>query len=372
MGTTGLFDFKDSFNSSFFVGREAELSYLETRLIKEKRRVGLITGKNAVGKTTMVHIFLNRFFKERSDEVEFIGYFSHRYDLPQLTDHTRLVVIDDLSYDISGDTLDRILKYIDQNPNKQFLLISPFEDQFLNKHINYKITLQNFREDESLQILTNTLQKKIGHQEALKLIAQTQGNPYLIKLISYYLNDPYHLYTVNDILKMISDNISVSGIIDLNGKPIATGSREFGQIVSDIKIFNNSILSKIKMNPSEMYRLKPREFEEFIAELMLKQGYVVDLTQVTRDGGKDLIMARHGDIGNFIYYVECKQYQPKNPVGVQLVRQLAGTILADQVTAGIMITSSYFSSDAIQYSQKLKHQLSLVDYVKLKQWLHLL
>lgn len=305
MKTTGLYDFRDSFNSSAFVGREAELSYLETLLIKEKRRVGLITGKNAIGKTMMVHIFLNRFFKELADEVEFFSYFSSHYELPQLADHKKLVVIDDLSTDISEGTLDRILKYIDLNSNKQFLLISPFEDLFLNKHINYKITLQNFREDESLQILTNTLQKKIGHEEALKLIALTQGNPYLIKLISYYLNDPYHLYTVNDILKMISDNISVSGITGLNGKPIETDSREYGQIVSDIKIFNSSVLSKIKMNPSEMYKLNPREFEEFVAELMLKQGYTVDLTQVTRDGGKDLIMARHGDIGNFIYYVEC-------------------------------------------------------------------
>jgi len=371
VGTTGFFSFDDSFSSGSFVGREAELSYLETRLIKEKRRIGLITGKNAVGKTAMVHIFLDRFFKGRKDEVEVIYYPQFR-ELPPPDDYIKLVIIEEISYDFSQDTVERILRYIDQNPNKQFLLVSPFENSLLNRHINYKITLQNFRVDESLEILTNTLQKSIGHQEALKLIALTQGNPYLIKLISYFLNDPYHLYTVDDILKMISDNINVSGIVGLNGKPIETQSQEFRQIVSDIKIFNSSVLSRIKSNPSEMYKLKPREFEEFIAELMLKQGYIVDLTQATRDGGKDLIVARHQDIGNFIYYVECKQFQPKNPVGVKLVRELGGTILADKVTAGIMITSSYFSPDAIEFSQKLQHQLSLVDYVKLKQWLKIL
>jgi len=107
-----------------------------------------------------------------------------------------------------------------------------------------------------------------------------------------------------------------------------------------------------------------------LPNLWRKGGYKVDLTKATRDGGKDLIIANHSDIGNFIFYVECKKYSPTIPVGVNLVRELAGTVLADRVTAGIMVTSSYFSPDAINYSTQVKHQLSLIDYLKLKDWIH--
>ena len=118
-----------------------------------------------------------------------------------------------------------------------------------------------------------------------------------------------------------------------------------------------------------MYQLTSRQFEEMVAELMTNRVYNVDLTKATIDGGKDLKIANHVDIGNFIYYLECKRYSPTKPVGVNLVRELAGTISVDRVTAGIMITSSYFSPDAIEFSEKIRHQMSLIDYVKLKEWL---
>ena len=120
-----------------------------------------------------------------------------------------------------------------------------------------------------------------------------------------------------------------------------------------------------------MFDISPRQFEEFVAELMAKRGYEVDLTKATRDGGKDLIIASNKDLGDLIFYVECKQKALTKPVGVHLVRQLAGSIFADRVTAGIMITSSYFSTAAKDYSQQIKHQLSLVDFIRLKDWLKL-
>lgn len=71
------------------------------------------------------------------------------------------------------------------------------------------------------------------------------------------------------------------------------------------------------------------------------------------------------DFVPFLIYVECKQYAPDRPVGVNLVRELYGTISADEATAGLLITSSYFSKDAINFKNKVKHRLNLMDYVQL-------
>jgi len=115
--------------------------------------------------------------------------------------------------------------------------------------------------------------------------------------------------------------------------------------------------------------LTPRQFEEYTAELFEKRGYKVKLTPETRDGGKDLLIIQGDTLGEFLIYTECKRYAPDNPIGVRIVRELFGTIIADRATAGIIVTSSYFSPDAIVFTEKIKHQMSLVDFVKLKKWI---
>jgi len=139
-------------------------------------------------------------------------------------------------------------------------------------------------------------------------------------------------------------------------------------IITDIKYISNAI-THIYKNPSDIHKLTSRQFEELIAELFTRQGYNVQLTKATRDGGKDLLILENKLIGNFLIYTECKKYAPDKHVGINLVRELYGTIVYDRATAGILITSSHFSKDAIAFTEKIKHQMSLIDYNKLKLWL---
>jgi len=119
-----------------------------------------------------------------------------------------------------------------------------------------------------------------------------------------------------------------------------------------------------------MYEISPRQFEEFVAELLEREGFNVNLTKATRDGGKDIFIATKNNLGNFLYYVECKRYSSDNPVGVNLVRELYGTISADRATAGLLITSSYFTPDAISFTKNIQYQLSLKDFFDLKTWVN--
>ena len=136
-------------------------------------------------------------------------------------------------------------------------------------------------------------------------------------------------------------------------------------IVTDLNTINTSLLSRVANKPSLIHECTSREFEELVCEMLDKKGYKVNLTQQTRDGGKDIIIIEDNLIGSFLIYVECKKYAPDRPVGVNLVRELYGTISADKATAGLLITTSYFSQDAINFKNQVSHQLSLIDYVKL-------
>ncbi|MDL2301012.1 restriction endonuclease [Lachnospiraceae bacterium OttesenSCG-928-D06] len=134
------------------------------------------------------------------------------------------------------------------------------------------------------------------------------------------------------------------------------------EIVRDVTIINESLLKQAHKNPQIIHNFTPREFEIFVSEFLDKQGYEVKLTKQTRDGGKDLIVVQKSLLGEFSIYVECKKYDSQRPINVGLIRELYGTVMADAVTAGLLITTSYFTKDAKDYTEKIKHRMSLMDF----------
>jgi division/cell wall cluster transcriptional repressor MraZ len=114
--------------------------------------------------------------------------------------------------------------------------------------------------------------------------------------------------------------------------------------------------------------ISPRDFEIMVAEILSKMGYDIELTQATSDGGVDIYAAKNSEMGNFLYLVECKHYQ-KQHVGVEILRTLYGVVEDKKATAGLLVTSSYFSQPAIDFSQRNEHRLKLADYYKVLEWI---
>ncbi|KIF80453.1 hypothetical protein TSA66_05890 [Noviherbaspirillum autotrophicum] len=54
------------------------------------------------------------------------------------------------------------------------------------------------------------------------------------------------------------------------------------EVVQDV---NEELLLRLSRDPTLMYHLAPRKFEEMVAHLFEDRGYTVTLTQQTRDGG---------------------------------------------------------------------------------------
>jgi len=366
MYTTNLFE---SFPLDIFVGRNEELSKLEQLLIHDKEKVVTISGNNATGKTLLWRQFLNLQKESYGERVQVLRATSPFTTLPTIDQKTNLVIIDDISYDFNRELEKRLTDLVNKHLDKQFLLVGAHANKFKRLASN-DIHLSNFKDNSSDELLHKLLKSKIPPKEIQKIANLTKGNPYLLNLFSSLLNE--NKYSIDQIYKLVTEKFSKKGVFENSGVEIIDTTPQFQHIISDIKIVNSDILNLLKRRPEDIYNLTPRQFEETVAELMLRRGYTVELTQQTRDGGKDMIIANQKDIGNFLYYLECKKHAPDRPVGVNLVRQLAGTVSVDKVTAGIMVTSSYFSPEAIQFTEKIKHQMSLIDYVKLKEWLKMI
>jgi hypothetical protein len=112
-----------------------------------------------------------------------------------------------------------------------------------------------------------------------------------------------------------------------------------------------SIINYLAQNPSELYTLDPRRFEELIAELLMRDGMEVELTEASKDGGRDLLAWADTPFGRHLYLVECKRYGVQNPVGVSIVRSLYGVLEAEQATAGLIVTTSSFTKGALEFQR---------------------
>ena len=125
------------------------------------------------------------------------------------------------------------------------------------------------------------------------------------------------------------------------------------------------LLEKISENPDMVYKISPRQFEEVVFKILDNLGFDVTLTKQSHDGGKDLIITQKSVLGEYVTYVECKKFRRDRPVSIGIVKELYGTVLGDSVTAGLIITTSLFSKEAIQFAEMHKARMTLRSFNEL-------
>ena len=129
------------------------------------------------------------------------------------------------------------------------------------------------------------------------------------------------------------------------------------------------LISYFSSHPEKMYELDPRKFEELIAELLIREEMDVELTQPSKDGGRDILAVASTTLGKHLYLVECKRYATTNKVGVSIVRSLYGVVEAERATSGIIVTTSDFTRGAIEFGKTVENRLELKNYDSLTKWL---
>lgn len=104
-----------------------------------------------------------------------------------------------------------------------------------------------------------------------------------------------------------------------------------------------------------------------IKTLLLEMGFQAELTEVTGDGGIDIIAMLDLPFSGGRYIFQCKRYAENNPVGAPAVRDFYGAVTADKAVKGIFITTSDFTAQAKEFTEQTR--IELVDRVRLMQLL---
>ena len=166
------------------------------------------------------------------------------------------------------------------------------------------------------------------------------------------------LWNENEGLEIVYEEILRTSVPNVSSIIITASEKRWG-----------NIFKYLTKNPQDLFSLNPRRFEELVAELLFRNGMEVELTERSKDGGRDILAWTTTDMGRQLYLVECKRYNEKNPVGVGIVRALYGIIEAEKATGGIIVTTSKFTKGAINFARTFEHRLWLNDYNRLLKWI---
>lgn len=353
-----------------FTGRQRELDVLARELLSPELKVVAITGAPGCGKTALAM----KFAQIHRDEFSAGAYHIHATPWESLQDTVSahvsnpstpyLLILDDLEARQPPQQFAEIANLRRLRPSARLICIA--RSHGWSGQADLTLELGNLSSSEIEELIKKLGISSSNLSDAALLFQEIDGNPLAARLIGDLLRSSSR--TPRELWQYLH-SFSSSGLVDIHGRPLVSGGHEERQIIIDVSRVNEDFLKKVYEEPTLIYEITSRRFEEFVAEILDRLGYEVTLTPASNDGGKDIYAAKKDDLGSFLYVVECKKYAPDNHVGVGLIRQLNGVVQAERATAGILATTSFFTRGAKEFQARLSNQISLKDYLGIQEWL---
>lgn len=346
-----------------FVGREAEVDRLR-QLMREPDAVINVSGMTGMGKTSLIQAaaykeefpggvyYLNAFEGVGVDELRGM----------EVGPGPSLFIIDDAD-SAPSDVCDRLVQFSKSRGADVRVVLASRRPV---SSAQYSLSLAALSTDQLIEIWTAD-GLNLSATAAQSLAVASAGNPAIAKMLSELIRGGR--LSANQAAQLLSA-FTATGLYGPNGEPLAEGSSIHREVTTQLVAASDELLRQLDSQPDDVLRLTPREFEELVAELLTRQGFDVELTSATRDGGKDLYALKKGGLGTALYVAECKRYSPHRRVGIEVVQRLHGVVQAEKLTGGLVITTSTFSRDAAKWQETVQYQMNLASYVELRAWIH--
>lgn len=229
--------------------------------------------------------------------------------------------------------------------------------------------------DAESDILVRGTNDLLQAQDATRPVRASEGSPRVAKTLAHMTRDS----PLDEVLARLgaqyfegllpsadllpSDQLFPAGQEEL---PFRGAQEELAELEIRVCAISEALIKRLADNADLMYELRPRQLEELMAELYAREGFEVELTQQTHDGGVDLYLVRHTPFGRLLTIVDTKRNRRDRTVGVGVVRQLYGVVEAKRASAGVVATTSFFSPEAHRFQQSVPFRLGLQDYFDLQ------
>lgn len=165
--------------------------------------------------------------------------------------------------------------------------------------------------------------------------------------------------------KSATDKADDSGVDDAHD--VAAELTPDEQIITGYQRQRDSLAVQLL---TRVQQASPGFFERLVVELLVAMGYGgshEDAAQVVGRGGDEGIdgIIKEDRLGLESVYVQAKRWQ--STVGRPIIQQFAGALQGQRARKGVLITTSSFSREAVDYAQGLQTTIVLLDGTQLAQ-----
>lgn len=134
------------------------------------------------------------------------------------------------------------------------------------------------------------------------------------------------------------------------------------QIESGIELLRADVATDLLKRLQERH---PDFFEEAVVKLLLAMGYGGAENRGRRiggtgDGGVDGVIDQDA-LGLDQIYIQAKRYAPESTVGREAIQAFVGALAGRGASRGVFITTSKFSTQALDYAQAIPTRIILID-----------
>jgi restriction system protein len=373
-------DFSGDFSLDFshFVGREREFRWLEEHVAGYRGQgVAVVHGHPGVGKTSLVQQWFRTRSRRRTvgwltttphwfsaastpDPSTNLSLFVEQLLSEQVPEQRRelrdWVVLDDSEMLTDEQLRSATGRLLNRKRIQSVVILSRRRPELQRAEF---LNLEAFGEAESIELLKRLLGSSALSHDFLAAFKGMGGTPQSIAVLAQLLRGS-----------------GGSSVEDVLAKPLYQApelvlpeSKLIAIVAPKIISANEALIEKLRDNPDELYDLHPRRFEEIVAELFSGMGARVELTPITRDGGRDILVFWKLKVGEMLCLVDTKRYRPDRKVTVGMVRTLYGTFTHYQTNSAMLVTTSSFTKDAKEFREEHKHQLDLKEYSHIVSWL---
>ncbi|MGH0518776.1 restriction endonuclease [Bacillus toyonensis] len=169
------------------------------------------------------------------------------------------------------------------------------------------------------------------------------------------------------IIDVIFDDSTVLTQVDFNSAKFLT--KKSREELSSSK--NNNVkkdYNYYKQNPNELTNTNPREFENFVVELLKENGFGIKNHMRNFDKGYDFEAFKRNQDAVTSYCISVKCYNRTNKVHLPPISGLNAIRLAIGFDKAMIVTNTYFSKTVEEYASE-NPSIELIDMWKIKEWL---
>ena len=135
---------------------------------------------------------------------------------------------------------------------------------------------------------------------------------------------------------------------------------------SIIRSVNNELLEYLSKNPCALDYISAKELEDITAAIYRNNGFDVELMGRWNqpDGGVDILaVQRSTSAGMLRLAIQCKR--SRNKISAEPIRSLRGVLDRFEAHRGVLVTSSYFTENALKEARNYYFNIDLMDRIAL-------